>query len=231
MIEDKTSPRQIRENVDMEKEALIIVGAGAAPVAKTTATILYHLCKDSAKLQRLRKEFSTHNIDDSSGRATLEHLPYLNACINEGLRLHHGLSKRSPRVASQETLYFRDWEIPAGTAISTQTPFIHYDEEIFPDAWSFQPDRWLEGNDAEQLALRRRRLVAFGRGSRSCIGRDLALTEICIALSYLLRRFDFDLCGTDDSDVDFQRDLFVPTAKLGSKGIRLRVHRRIEYAA
>ena len=46
---------------------------------------------------------------------------------------------------------------------------IHWNEELFPDPDEFVPERWLlpDGQPNHQLA---KKLIAFGKGSRSCIG-------------------------------------------------------------
>jgi hypothetical protein len=44
-----------------------------------------------------------------------------------------------------------------------------------------------------------------------------------LTLAGVFRRFDFELFETTIDDVKVQRDAFVPAAKLGSKGIRVRV--------
>lgn len=42
----------------------------------------------------------------------------------------------------------------------------HFNEEIFPNATEFKPERWLQSNSKEL----ERYLVPFGSGSRMCIG-------------------------------------------------------------
>ena len=65
--------------------------------------------------------------------------------------------------------------------------------------------------------------MTFGKGTRTCLGQNLALCEIHLALAALVRNFNFELWETDDRDVQFERDLFVPSARLGSLGVRANV--------
>lgn len=45
---------------------------------------------------------------------------------------------------------------------------IHYNESIFEDPTKFDPERWLA--PAEAVERRMKFMVAFSRGSRSCLG-------------------------------------------------------------
>jgi cytochrome P450 len=76
---------------------------------------MFYLLKEPAKLQRLTSELRKANPTSST---ELEQLPYLNAVVQEGLRLFYAVSHRLPRIAPDETLSFVDsgkpWLIPPG---------------------------------------------------------------------------------------------------------------------
>jgi cytochrome P450 len=76
---------------------------------------------------------------------------------------------------------------------------IHYNEAIFEDPHRFDPERWLQSPD--EVARLSRFMVAFSRGSRSCLGINLAYMEMYMAIGYLIRRFDFKLAGTTPEDM------------------------------
>jgi cytochrome P450 len=44
---------------------------------------------------------------------------------------------------------------------------MHHNEDIYPDAERFNPDRWLDPSRAKVLE---RYLFSFGKGTRGCIG-------------------------------------------------------------
>lgn len=64
-------------------------------------------------------------------------------------------------------------------------------------------------------------MVSFGRGTRSCVGMQLAYAELFIGIATLFRRFNLVLFETDRSAVDFYMDRFVPKAKPGTHGVRV----------
>lgn len=99
-----------------------------------------------------------------------ETLPYLRGCIKEGIRLSLSVSARNPRVLN-EPLMWREWVIPAGTPISMTIADVYLNDDYFPEATTFKPERWLgdapkapDGNPLEKY------FVAFGKGPRSCLG-------------------------------------------------------------
>ena len=100
---------------------------------------------------------------------------------------------------------------------------VSHDPAIFPDHMTYNPSRWLgdpKAPDGKQLS---RYMVAFGRGTRSCVGMQLAYAELYIGLSTLFRRFHFELFETNRTAVDLYMDTFVPRPKPGTKGVRVLV--------
>lgn len=66
---------------------------------------------------------------------------------------------------------------------------MHYNEILFPSPGIFDPERWL---CEDKLVLKAREMSwsPFSRGSRACIGINVALAEIYIALAFIMRRFE-----------------------------------------
>ncbi|KAK5675461.1 hypothetical protein LTS10_011903 [Elasticomyces elasticus] len=93
----------------------------------------------------------------------------------------------------------------------------HRDPALFPNGDTFDPERWL-GPDTAKLE---RCLVNFSKGTRNCLGLNLAKAEIYLTLAAIFRRFELELVDTDRSDVDMAHDFFVPYAWLDSKGVRV----------
>ena len=52
---------------------------------------------------------------------------------------------------------------------------------------------------------------------------SLALAELHLALATVFRRFSFELYETDVSDVTLAHDCSLPSPKLDTKGVRVRV--------
>ncbi|KAF2868115.1 cytochrome P450 [Massariosphaeria phaeospora] len=215
---DKTQQR-------LEDEAQIIIGGGVETTAFALTIASFHIIHTPRIYARLHADLVAAFPNSSSTSSSaldlyaLEQLPYLKACIMEAARLSYGLSARNPRTHARE-LRFREWVIPAGTCIAMSVPEISHDEEIFPDSRSYIPERWLgEPKTADGVPLERF-LVSFGRGVRSCLGVNLAWTEMYLTLGMMFRRYRFELFEPDVSDVQMGHDFFIPVTRLDAKGVR-----------
>ena len=226
LIQSTTLPQQEKSLDRLTDEGFVILGAGSDSVAKTLGIIIVHLTLQPALLKRLRAALVKGLRDGQSASWTeLEKIPLLAAVVKEGVRLHHGLSARTPRIAPNEALIYKQWRIPAGIPVSSVQALIHLNSDIFPQPRSFCPDRWLDnGHLHTRLDAF---LLSFGRGARACLGINLAYAELYIALAALVQRFDFTLYETDARDVDLQRDLTIPAARPGSLGVRAQIANKL----
>ncbi|KAF7113807.1 hypothetical protein CNMCM5793_004862 [Aspergillus hiratsukae] len=209
-------PPQNKSETRLAQEMQVLVSAGSETTAKAITYILFYLLNDPATMQKLKAELETVGPDPPL--IQLEQLPYLTGVMLEGIRLSYGVSARLPRIAPYNALKFRDWTIPPGTPVSMSCILLHHDETIFPDSHRFKPERWLDAAERKRLE---KYMVAFSKGSRQCIGMHLAKAEILLAVSTLLRRMDFELYETTVEDVIVKHDIFIPFARMDSKGVRV----------
>lgn len=88
-------------------------------------------------------------INPSASLADLDQIPYLQAIALEANRLSFGPSGRNPRVSPDLGLLYTSpsgelaYRIPSGTPASVSTLIAHTNEDVFPNPWTFDPDRWL----------------------------------------------------------------------------------------
>lgn len=91
-----------------------------------------------------------------------------------------GVSHRSARIARDENLVYttadgkKQWIIPRGTPIGMTSMINHYNETLFPRPEEYTPERWLLENGQVNHALEKN-LIAFGRGTRNCVGLQYVL--------------------------------------------------------
>lgn len=170
LLESDLPPQE--KSVDrLADEAQLMIGAGLETTAWALTVTSFHLINNPVILKKLRAELEaaipkpTSELDSLS----LEQLPYLSACIREGIRLSYGVSARNPRISPDKLTKYKDWVIPAGTPVSMTTVDIHHDEHIFPNSRSFIPERWLDNPKTAKGDNLNRYFVAFGKGARSDI--------------------------------------------------------------
>jgi len=116
---------------------------------------------------------------------------------------------------------FHDYVIPPNTPVGMTSVLMHSNPTVFPSPEKFRPERWLEKRPEGASPLDRY-MVSFTKGSRQCVGMALAKAELYLALATVFRRYETqELFETTRRDVDIQHDLFLPSAVLDSKGVRI----------
>ncbi|KAI4254729.1 MAG: hypothetical protein L6R42_007068, partial [Xanthoria sp. 1 TBL-2021] len=215
-------PPQEKSADRMSSEGMGLLVAGSETTAQTLSITTYHMLANPDILAELRKQLE--NAIPEAGTlpplAELEAVPYLYACVQEGLRLSYGISGRLMRV-SHSPLEYQDWIIPPGVAVGMTTVFMHDDKAVFPDHRVFKPERWLEKReDGVRLD---KYLTAFGKGDRQCIGMNLAHAELYMTIATIFRQFNLELIATDRSTVEYYRDYFNSFPKNGCDGVKVLV--------
>ncbi|KAI3318956.1 putative cytochrome P450 [Xylariaceae sp. AK1471] len=206
-------------------EAQQLIGAGLETVAWALTTTVFHLISNPSVLKKLQVELEKAIPDPAAipDSLYLERLPYLTGCVREGVRLSTGVSVRLPRVSRDKPMKYKNWLIPAGTPVSMTTIDVLNDNQIFQNPRTFIPERWLDNPKTSEGDHLTRYFVPFGKGPRMCIGINLANVELYRVLATLFRRFTFELYDTDISDIEIAHDFFVPSPKLDTKGLRVKV--------
>ncbi|GLA25618.1 hypothetical protein AnigIFM63326_002359 [Aspergillus niger] len=216
-------PAHMRTPVRLMNEGLALAIAGTETTARSLSVGTYHLLtRDDIRL-KLREELKTvmPTPDTRMGRTELEKLPYLSGVINESMRLSTGVSSRMPRVAPTEALVYKEHVIPPGSLFSSSHVFILMDANIFPNPHDFDPERWIRA--AEKGERLDRYLVNFSKGSRICLGMQLAYAELFIVIATLMRMFDMELADTPRETIEFARDFGTPYPEKGNLCVKARI--------
>ena len=102
--------------------------------------------------------------------------------------------RMSPIVAMSmrtvmNTCVVEGYELPVGAQLLIAQTATHYSEEVFPDPWTFDIDRYLPPRN-EHLG---RGYAPYGLGTHSCLGSRLANLHMAINLLMLTRYFKIEL--------------------------------------
>jgi cytochrome P450 len=120
---------------------------------------------------------------------------------------------------------------------------MHTDTSVYSKPFEFMPERWLDENFNQNMM---RNFVPFARGmslisstsqksnhsfvlfigSRRCLGHNLAMAELSLALAVFFRPGGprLELFESDTSDTNHVHDYVVPLPRLNTKGIRVTVN-------
>ncbi|KAK5230816.1 hypothetical protein LTR47_007371 [Exophiala xenobiotica] len=172
------------------------IGAGSDTTSVSLAGIMYCLMGNPQSLQKLRQEIDRaieeRGSDDMLTFQESQKLPYLQACIKEGLRMHPATGLPMVRVVPKGGATIAGRYFPEKTEVGVNSWVAHANQSIFGvDAEDFKPERWLES--AERSSEMNRYIMTFGAGSRTCIGKNISLLEISVLIPELVRKFDFTL--------------------------------------
>lgn len=118
----------------------------------STCAIIYHLARNPHVQERLHKELDEELGTEDETIATIDQvkrLPYLDACINEALRIHSTSSLGLPRVLPEGGLTVLGQFFPEGTVLSVPSYSIHRDKTVWgEDVECYRPERWFERDQA-----------------------------------------------------------------------------------
>ncbi|EXU96501.1 cytochrome P450 [Metarhizium robertsii] len=220
-LADPSIPLRERSYNRLQDETFAIIAAGTETTARVLTVAAYHLARDGDLRDTLRAELKRvmPTLDARPTWPELEKLPYL-VVLTPVVRI----DRTVPRVAPTEALKYKYYVIPSGTPISSSSYILHRDASIFPDPERFDPERWVKA--AQNGDNLKKYLTSFTRGSRACIGINLAYMELFLTVAHLLRRFDMELYDTEEEDVRIVRDMNMGYTRRGN----LRVYAKLSLA-
>lgn len=181
------------------------VMAGSDTVAIALRTILYMVMRDPAVRTRLLAEIDAAALSFPVTWEESQRLPYLDAVIQESLRYHPPVGLALERVVPAEGIVMPDGgQVPAGVQVAVHPWAVAHMNSIWGvEPKKFIPERWLQapGESADEhqarVAAMKRSSLAFGAGSRACMGRHLGLVQIYKLVPSLLKKFQFKLVDGD----------------------------------
>lgn len=190
---------------EMHSNAELFMLAGTETTATLLAGLLFYLCTDIAKLRLLTDEIRSTHRSGFEGMTfdSLARLPYLKACIKEGLRIYPPVPAGGPRVIGAGGLEVAGHYVSEGMRVLAPHYATHLSSMNWAAADEFLPERWLpashalrggdKGDDERFAKDQWDAWQPFGHGGHACIGQGMAMHEARLILAGLLCRFDFEL--------------------------------------
>ena len=212
-------------------EALGLIGAAIETTAWTLSLMTFYIYNDREIMRKLRAELLSEAPDkELPPLAKLEALPYFSALVTEAFRVAGGPISRLPRIYPNDPTVLRsifdgkpvEYVVPPGTVLSMSSTYIHNNPELFPDPLIFKPERWLDENGKRKRDMEKY-LLHFSKGTRGCVGLNLATAELYMCLAALVLKVgeNIDLYETDLRDVTPEFDNFAMRPYKDSQGIRV----------
>lgn len=186
----------LHENEIILNGALFIV-AGSETTANLLSGLFARLIWNREKYDKLCAEIrsSFKEEKDITYDATSK-LVYLNACIEEGLRIHPPVPTGLLRTVPMGGDFVDGNWVPEGTSVAVSSWAAAHNPKNFVECDRFIPERWLEpgeeGYDARFQADLKLAARAFSLGPRGCIGKNLSYLEMRLILTRMLWNFDIE---------------------------------------
>lgn len=202
-------------------EMKTFVLAGHETTSRLLAWTLLEMCRRREVWERLAAEVDEHlGADGAPTHEAMRAMPYLDAVVQEGLRLNPPVSM-VVREAARDVEVRRSGDgaeplrLRAGDTVTVAICQVHMDPELWDEPHAFRPERFLSKKRRHPAAF-----LAFAQGPRSCIGNKFAELEAKAVLCRIVQKYELEL-------VPGQKIVPVPRVTLGFKyGLRAMVRRR-----
>ncbi|KAH9471525.1 hypothetical protein Pst134EA_005420 [Puccinia striiformis f. sp. tritici] len=188
----ETGTRLTETELAADSTLLVITGSD------TTRTVLLafflYILKHPGCMEQLQAELMA--APDLSP-PTLSRLPYLNACLQETMRLQPPSPANLQRMCPPGGAVICGRHIPEGTKVRFSNYAIQRDERYFDDPDSFRPQRWLKNAEKEKMSegegperFNEKAFFSFLIGPGACVAKSLAWMEMRLVVATLLTSYD-----------------------------------------
>lgn len=178
-----------------------------AALESTTLTMthaLFNLCATDHPEQTWKalEEEGHGAFSTEVDQASVSSLGRADSAVKETLRLHTAIKALSVQVMTSGgvSLEEHNLKLPQGSRVSISAWGIHHDEDIYPNAYTFDAFRFSrphengmvadDKKDAHLLVSPSEDYLPFGFGRHACPGRYFAAVETKLFLAYLAVHYD-----------------------------------------
>ncbi|CAL2043682.1 unnamed protein product [Caenorhabditis brenneri] len=164
--------------------------AGQDTTSTTLTSGFNQLVNNPEVIKKVREEL-LKVTDNGSRPLSLKdktRTPYFNATLAEIQRCA-SIGNVSLWKTSEGKTTVNGYELGDGVILTSQLGALHINEDVFETPEKFYPERYIENEKLLQ------QLIPFGIGKRSCIGENLARSELYLIIGNLLLRYDIKAHG------------------------------------
>ncbi|KAK9695003.1 Cytochrome P450 [Popillia japonica] len=164
---------------------------------------LYELALNKNIQSKLRQEIN-ENFDkyDDISYNELIFMEYLDKIIHETLRKYPIMSIIGRTCVRSYKMPNCALTIEEGVRVLIPLSALHHDPKYFPEPNLFDPERFSKENIRERPAYC---YLPFGAGPRQCLGEKMALLIMKLAVVYIIRNYEIDVC--EDTNIKVEASL------------------------
>lgn len=177
------STEEIRDN------CMVIFAAGHDTTATVMTWWIGLMAHHPEIAEKVRQEVAEVVGDRNPTADELSRMKWMNATIKEAMRLYPPTPNLFFRCPVRD-IEIGGWHVPKGASINVPVWHVQHDARWFPEPESFKPERFMP--NAPEIP--RGAYMPFGAGPRVCIGQHLAMIEMALIATFLIRQFDLRPC-------------------------------------
>jgi len=177
---------------ELAAQAFVFFLAGFETSSTTLTFCFYELVTNPEIQDKLRQEIN-EVLEKHNGKITYEALldmTYMEKCVNETLRKYPPVPILSRECTKTYQIPNSDLVLEKGSSVFLPIMGIQRDPEHYPNPEKFDPERFSPENKAKRHAFT---WLPFGEGPRACIGLRFGVMQTKVALTVLLKNYNFSL--------------------------------------
>jgi len=187
-----------RKELTTNSLAFVIADCQLTTVALSAST--YLLLRDPSKLEQLVEELrSNFRTEEQITVQSTHGLVYLEAVINETLRIHHPTPISLPRLVPPQGRTIDGEFIPGNSIIGINLQNIQNSPSLWFEPRVFHPERFLLATDPRYDSRfdrdAKEAFMPFSTGSRNCLGGRIFMAQARVILAKVVWNFDLAMVG------------------------------------
>ncbi len=175
-------------DAEIQDHVFTLLIAGVDTTALAISWALYWIHQDQEIETKLRQELISQIPLD---REKILELPLLHLIYQETLRMYPIVTTPIGRKLIKPKK-IGNYEYPAGITLLPCTHLVHHREDIYPNPYQFNPERFRNKKYTNY------EYFPFGGGNRLCLGANFAPIEIKLILATILSKYKLQLLDKND---------------------------------
>jgi cytochrome P450 len=178
---------------EIKGNLLTLLMAGEDTTAHSLAWIIFYLCQHPEEQDKLHQE-ANRVLGDSLFMPRYDkqtELVYTEAVIQETMRL----KPVAPLLLFEatSTIELENHLFKKGEKVVVNTRAGATNDDYFSDGKYFKPERWMQNQAAKCPVHKTEAFLPFGSGARFCPGKNLAILEMKLVVSMLMKNFTLEM--------------------------------------
>ncbi|KAF2830934.1 cytochrome P450 [Ophiobolus disseminans] len=200
------------------QNSMLFINAASETTATALTAVANNLVQNPESLSALEDEIRKFSSPSDLSLQSLKQLPYLNAVLQEALRMCNpnpiGHFRITPPTGGKVAGHW----VPGNTMVTIQPIALAHSLKYFHEPAAWRPERWLKEAETDVNSPyyhdQRKGVRGFGWGPYICVGEPLAWAWMRLIIAKMVWTFDLKKADTPYSTIDWEaQDVFAIVIK------------------